>query len=1164
MLVLCLAQSAAAQLSITSGKAEAADEEPGRGIIVTRVEPHFDADRAGIKPGDILIDWSAGSSQGTLETPFDLFWLEMEYYPLGPVRVQGLREGREMSWSFGTYIYGIQAMPVLPNDALALCHEANQLAQARKFAAAEQRWRTMVRALDHSPSWMRVWGLYYAADALNQGREWKLADALYGEAAKAAESEKPAIAADIWWQWAVAMHHRDNYALAEQYYREALRWSQRVSSENQVSAAILNNLGLVASQRNSPDMGEEYYQQALAIQEKLAPESTPVSWTMNSLGYVAWHRGDLTKAEEYYSHALVIKNKFAPGKLGVALSLYGLGHVAREKGDLAVAAKYFEQELEIMLHELPDSLDVVSALRDVGLVAQQRGDVARAEHLFRQALTIGQKLAPESLETAWTLEALGSAAWYRSDLALCERYTRQAVNLYEKLIPGSVELANGYGTLGAISFRAGSLPEAQRHFMHALSILQGNQFAGPEYASLLENLADLEMEQGHLASAEAYLRRALENREKVAPAGIQTADILASLGEVLRREGRLPLAEEYLSRAMKIQKASSPETAAYAETLASLAAVKRSQQKTGEAVQLYRDALDALEMQVAKLGGTEQDRAGFRASRASYYRDYIALLAAQNQTEAAFQALERSRARTLLETLAAAHVDVRKGADPDLIAEERSLRADLGAKREHRVRLLNEKRDEAYIRTVEKEISDVTTEYEDVKSRLRANSPNYSGLTQPQPLSPKQVQEQLLDEHTLLLEYSLGEERSFVFVLSPASLQAFELPPRSQIEKSAQQVYRLLTERNRIVAGETEAQRERRWKRAESSYPAVVTALSRMVLGPVSAHLRDRRLLVVPDGALAYIPFSLLPEPAVAWTEGKPILPLMLNHEIVNLPSASVMALLRQQERSRRPAPKSVVVLADPVFDKGDSRIHGGRKPQPPSLVVASATQRMSRVDRASRPLSAGPLSRSANDVGMQRGGGPFLPRLPFSRREADAIMEATPSGAGLKLVDFAARRATVLDPKMAQFRIVHFATHGLLDSVHPELSGLVLSLVDENGRSQDGFVGLDDVYNLNLPAELVVLSACKTGLGKEMNGEGLIGLTRGFMYAGATRVVASLWNVSDAATANLMANFYKAMEQEKMAPAAALRAAQIQMWKQDRWKSPYFWAAFEIQGEWK
>jgi CHAT domain-containing protein len=139
-----------------------------------------------------------------------------------------------------------------------------------------------------------------------------------------------------------------------------------------------------------------------------------------------------------------------------------------------------------------------------------------------------------------------------------------------------------------------------------------------------------------------------------------------------------------------------------------------------------------------------------------------------------------------------------------------------------------------------------------------------------------------------------------------------------------------------------------------------------------------------------------------------------------------------------------------------------------------------------------------------------------------------------------------------------------LLDSVHPELSGLVFSLVDENGRSQDGFLGLDDVYNLNLPADLVVLSACKTGLGKEMNGEGLIGLTRGFMYAGATRVVASLWNVSDAATANLMANFYKAMEQDKMAPAAALRAAQIQMWKQARWKSPYFWAAFEIQGEWK
>jgi CHAT domain-containing protein len=156
------------------------------------------------------------------------------------------------------------------------------------------------------------------------------------------------------------------------------------------------------------------------------------------------------------------------------------------------------------------------------------------------------------------------------------------------------------------------------------------------------------------------------------------------------------------------------------------------------------------------------------------------------------------------------------------------------------------------------------------------------------------------------------------------------------------------------------------------------------------------------------------------------------------------------------------------------------------------------------------------------------------------------------------------MSPELSQYRIVHFATHGLLNSEHPELSGLVFSLVDKNGKPQDGFLQLQDIYNLNLPADLVVLSACETALGKEINGEGLIGLTRGFMYAGASRVVASLWKVSDVATARLMAYFYSAMEKDGLPPAAALRAAQIQMWKQKRWSAPYYWAGFQIQGEWK
>jgi CHAT domain-containing protein len=192
------------------------------------------------------------------------------------------------------------------------------------------------------------------------------------------------------------------------------------------------------------------------------------------------------------------------------------------------------------------------------------------------------------------------------------------------------------------------------------------------------------------------------------------------------------------------------------------------------------------------------------------------------------------------------------------------------------------------------------------------------------------------------------------------------------------------------------------------------------------------------------------------------------------------------------------------------------------------------------------------------------LSRLPFSREEAEAILSYAPSGTALKALSFRASRATATSSDLGKHRIVHFATHGFLNSEHPELSGLVFSLVDEQGRPQDGFLRLHDVYNLRLGTDLVVLSACQTALGKQVRGEGLVGLTRGFMHAGAPRVVASLWQVNDLATAELMKLFYRGMLKDGMRPAAALRVAQLELFKQKRRAAPYFWSGFVIQGDWR
>jgi CHAT domain-containing protein len=258
-------------------------------------------------------------------------------------------------------------------------------------------------------------------------------------------------------------------------------------------------------------------------------------------------------------------------------------------------------------------------------------------------------------------------------------------------------------------------------------------------------------------------------------------------------------------------------------------------------------------------------------------------------------------------------------------------------------------------------------------------------------------------------------------------------------------------------------------------------------------------------------------------------------------PSASAVAVLREGMAGRKPAEKAIAILADPVFSAADARI----------------SQRKNTAVTAS-PSAADEAMRSA-DVEAQE----FL-RLRFSRTEAEEIARLAPAESVLKALDFDASRETALRSGLGQYRIVHFATHSLLDNDHPELSGVVLSLVDQSGRPRNGFLRLYDIYNLRLASDLVVLSACQTALGGEIKGEGLIGLTRGFLYAGAPRVVATQWSVDDRTTAEVMKRFYRRMLAGGERPAAALRGAQVDLWKTRGWSAPYYWAAFTFLGEWR
>ena len=1009
------------------------------------------------------------------------------------------------SWDFET-------RPNLSQDLLTFYLEGEELARAGKLTQANELWlKSAHEAHKSSSSWLSAWFLFHSARQLANAKQWTKASSTFEEAIQGATRSGPFVLIHIFREWAFMFAQRRDLANAEKYYQRALVESQKLGEENLFTSANLDSLGFVAYQSFSTTKAEGYFRQALAMNRKLAPGSLAVASNLNHLSFVAYYIGNLTQTEEYSQQALDIEQPLAPDSILASYSLSYLGIVALERGLLAKAEDYYRQALMILAKNNAVHFVAVS-FENLGIIAKRRSDFEKAEVDYRKALAIEKKIAPNSSTTAMILNGLGDLARDR-----------------------------------------GNEKKAEEYFRQSLVMVKPDDFS---LAATLDSLGQIAEDRGDWAMAEAYYRKTLKIRETRNSIAIEFASTLRHIGNVARHYGNLVKAEEYYRRALAILEKQAPGSAEHAESLADLASIMRDKHQLNDAVKLYKQALDAVESQIVHLGGSEESRSGFRAIRAHYFKDYIDLLLSQKQPGQAFQVLERLHARSMLETLQTGHADIRKGVDPALAEKEHSLQESINAKSNRRMQLLGDQKNDERVAAFDKEINDLLGQYKDVEEQIKTSSPAYAALTQPQPITATEVQQQLLAPDTLLLEYSLGEKRSYVFAVTPDSLNAYELPRRAVIERLARRAYELLSRRNRAGHGNN-AQQRALAARAEAEYSRTINQLSRMVLGPVSAQLQQKRLLIVSDGALQYIPFSALPVPGTL-DSTKPV-PLVAEHEIVNLASASVLAVLRREEMERKPAANEVAVIADPVFGLRDERVslsvaHGQAMASRPAEAHPSDSS-----DLSVESQSESDLDRSAKQLGISG-----FPRLPFTRREAEAIYSIAGKTDVLEALDFDASKATALSARLKDYRIVHFATHGLLNNEHPELSGLVFSLVDKQGNEQDGFLRMLDIYNMDLNADLVVLSACQTALGKEVGEEGLIGLTRGFMYAGAPRVVASLWKVDDEATAELMKKFYEGMLRDHQTAAQAMRGAQQWMRTQKAWQAPYYWAGFQLQGEWR
>jgi len=784
--------------------------------------------------------------------------------------------------------------------------------------------------------------------------------------------------------------------------------------------------------------------------------------------------------------------------------LNNLGKVHSDLNHWQVSLDYYSQALP-MLHINGNTPREASAIYNIGLLYYRLGDTERTLDNSDQALRLF-RVTDDKDGQAITLSLIGLVHVSRGDVDQGLDYYQQALQLR----------------------RAVGDPRGEATTL---------DYMGVAYAT-----------QNQLQKALDYHQQALQLRRKIADRRNEALS-LTNLGHVYLQLNDSAKALACYQEALGIFRALEDRNNA-ARSLVGLARVQRG---SGELVAARASVEDALKLieQVRSAAGSQQLRASYFASQQEPYKLYIDLLMQQHTQNPqggydaeALAANERARARSLLELLTEANVDIRKGVNSDLIERERNLAQLLNAKAQRQIRLLGQKNVQDQLDVVNKEIRELEDEHQKIQTMIRNASPGYAALTQPQPLTLKEIQAQL-DPNTLLLEYSLDEKRSYLWLVSSSALQSYQLPNEGEIQRDARSVYELLTARSSSKSGETPAEKQKRIAGADSQLPKTAAELSRLILGPVAKELTGKRLVIVADGALQFIPFAALPSPeSTLGAATDSYRPLILDHEVISLPSASALAVQRKNLAARKPAANAVAVIADPVFSIGDERFKQRAKNNESRSELNVTNTRL--------------LEHLSDESGRLK-----IRRLPFTRQEAEQILAVAPQSHNLRAMDFNANRSIATGSELSHYRYVHFATHGYLDSERPSLSSIVLSLIDPKGKPQDGFLRAHEIYNLTLPAELVVLSACQSGLGKEIKGEGLDGLTRGFMYAGARRVVVSLWNVNDKATADLMQRFYRGMLKEKLAPSAALRKAQGEMWQQRQWQSPYYWAAFTMQGEW-
>jgi len=865
----------------------------------------------------------------------------------------------------------------------------------------------------------------------------------------------------------IGLDHRllgDN-AAARASFEQARDLAGRAADPFDQAVAASNLCLMKAASGDLPAARACYGAAREALAQAQAPALEAAAWI--SAGRIEDVLGEPEAALAAYRAALALQERVGD-ELGRARTLNNLGLLEQELGRFDEGVAAYSEALT-KFTALSDLRWQARVRNNLGLGYQKVGQKEAAEAQWQAALPLWREAGDAAGEASTSLNlALEMLASGRSAEVLPR--IEQALALYAKA-------GDGRGEAIALSARARAEAATAR-----------SAAARATFSQALERLAAVG-DRAQQADAErglAELELAAKNDSAARPPFERSLALARGLGQP-RRE---------------------------AQALDGLGRLAQSEGKLEEALGFFDAALAALESERAHLPGAEA-QTSFSALSAVFSEEGIEMALALDRAHPgagwrsqAFARVERSRGRALVELLAQAGVDLEAEADPERAARRADLSRRLAAKAERAAG----SRDESIRAQLGREAAEIGTELDLLDAEIRARVPGVSAWLDPPALDPQALAAGL-DSDTLLLVFHLGEERSTLWAISRGRISSFDLPPRRELETEALALFRSL---RRFDPAEREAEQ------------AALSALGSRLLGPIAGDLPHRRLVLMTDGALAYLPWAALPVPGT----GRP---LVAEHEISFVLSLSGLAAVRERAAGRSPAHGLIAAFADPVFTADDPRL-------------------------AARHAAIGPPTPTSPERGE-----PFE-RLAGSAAEVErivALAQAAAAGDPRRvLTGFAAARSALEGGGLAGFRVLHFATHGVIDAATPALSGLALSRFTPKGEEIEGFLHLGDIYRLKLGADLVVLSGCETALGQEVRGEGLVGLARGFLYAGASQVVASLWPVDDRAAVAFMEHFYSALWRDRLPPAAALAKAQREMAAERRTRDPAFWAGWVLLGD--